>query len=161
MSTVVREFLAAAAADDRPGRDMRELCGDMSYVNLEMGGAQIHDVRRGDVQALIDRLEGAGVPDDRVRAVAEALGELFIYAVRRDLVDFTPIIELTLPEAPELLGPMSDPMPEYAPALTAMSDAPGAWTPGAFEPDDEPFEDEPVYGVPGRPLDDQPRPTDW
>ena len=77
---------------------IRELRGALSYADSELGTLRLEDVRRRDVQGLIDELRAAGLTPDRVNTVATALRVLYSYAIQRGLVDFSPVVELVLPE---------------------------------------------------------------
>jgi hypothetical protein len=50
------------------------------------------------VQALLDQLRAADVPPARVAGVIDALNGLYAYAIRREIVGFSPIVELDAPE---------------------------------------------------------------
>src|SRR3954469_11360331 len=102
--TVIQEFLGAVAQDQaqdraRPGgtqERLRQVADGLAYVEAELGGRRIQLVRPRHVQALVDRLDAAGMPVDRIVAVIDTLRALFDYAIERDLVDFSPIVQLNL-----------------------------------------------------------------
>jgi hypothetical protein len=129
VATVIQEFLDAAArgeARDAAGvpfsqARQQQLRDGFTYVQAQMGVARIQQVRRRDVQALVDQLDGAGLPFDRVIAVIDTLRELFMYAIRRDLADSNPIVQLKLPmdegkAAPPLVTQPVPVMTGYVPA---------------------------------------------
>lgn len=107
LSALIDDFLQAA--EDGTVRDargqqyssegVRSLRGALSYVDSELGSMDVQDVRRRHVQALVNQLRGAGVAPARILAIVDALGSLYAYAIRRELVGFSPVIELELPEA--------------------------------------------------------------
>jgi hypothetical protein len=76
--------------------EVRELRGALSYVDSELGSMDVQEVRRRHVQALLDQLRGSGVPPARVSAIADAIRSLYTYAIRRDIVGFSPAVELEL-----------------------------------------------------------------
>jgi hypothetical protein len=185
VSTVINDFLAAAtrgeirdsAGAGFTGERVRHMRDGLYYIEAELGSARIQTVRRRQVQALVDQLYAVGLPSDRVMRVVETLRELFIYAVQRDLVDFNPIVQLRLqaedsrlPQAvlngngngngngfrsPGAVGDLTAP---YTPTFaTAAAEPPKQWTPGAFAAvDDEPLEDDAIYGPGGQVFDE-----DW
>ena len=77
----------------------------LSYAESELGTMEVRDVRRRHVQALIDQLHESGVDPARIVAVTDALRGLYNYAIRRELVGFSPVVELDLPHRPERWRP--------------------------------------------------------
>jgi integrase len=71
--------------------DLRE------YVLEDLGHLKLHDVRRGDLQALVDRLVGEGHSASKVRNVLNAVRVLFRHAVEREEVSVNPTSGLRLP----------------------------------------------------------------
>lgn len=108
LKSVIYDFVDAATRGlDRGSGDraasqerLRQVRDGLGYIGAELAARRIQTVRRRDIQGLIDQLDGAGVPADRINAVISALRVLFAYAIQRDLVDFNPIVQLRLPEAP-------------------------------------------------------------
>jgi hypothetical protein len=108
LSTVINEFLAAAGRgvgrqNPAPGATperLRQVSDGLGYVGADLGAKRIQTVRRRHVQALIDQLDVAGMPADRVNNVISSLRVLFAYAIQRDLVDFNPIVQLSMPTPP-------------------------------------------------------------
>jgi hypothetical protein len=104
LGALIEEFLAAAeggqarAAGGAPYShdEIRALRGALSYVDSELGSMSVQDVRRRHVQALVGQLRASGVPPGRVTAVLEALRALYADAIRRDIVGFSPLVELEL-----------------------------------------------------------------
>jgi len=68
------------------------------YIDPDLGGARLDDVRRGDVQALVERLNGKGLSGSKVRNVIVPLQALYRWADRRDMVTIDPTVNLELPE---------------------------------------------------------------
>lgn len=76
---------------------IRDLQGALEgYVQPALGGRQLADVRRGDIQRLIDsmRPEKSG---SRVRTVVNAVRSLYAWAQDRELVDHDPASRVRLP----------------------------------------------------------------
>ena len=61
----------------------------------------MRDVRRQDVQALVDRLGADGLSESRIRSVVSALRALYGYAIERGQVEFNPADGLVMPRADE------------------------------------------------------------
>jgi hypothetical protein len=61
----------------------------------------VHDVRRRHIQALVDQLGETGVANARIHSVVDALHSLYAYAIQRELVGFSPVVELQLPDEPD------------------------------------------------------------
>jgi hypothetical protein len=148
LGAVIDEFLQAAedgmarnGHNERYTRErVRALRGALSYVESELGTMEVQDIRRRHVQALINQLNGSGVAPARVVAVTDALRDLYTYAIRRELVGFSPLVELELPQS-ENGGP-----PPAAPAAVTAETPPQGWTPG------EPWTPPPAVGPPWTPA---------
>lgn len=129
LGALIDEFLQAA--EDGIARDLRglpytreslrALRGALSYVDSELGPLAAQDVRRRHVQGLVTQLRTAGLAPARISAIVDALGALYSYAIRRDLVGFSPVVELDLLESEQVL--------HAAPANPA-AETPGPWTTG-------------------------------
>lgn len=128
LGDVVDELLEAAQEGrvrDRWGREytregVRELRSALSYVDAELGLLNVADVRRTDVQGLVDRLVGSGLALVRVYDVVDALETLYAYAIDNDIVGHSPVVRLALPRG-------KDPMPpdaEGAETTAAADDNP-------------------------------------
>jgi hypothetical protein len=136
LGALIDEFLQAAEdgmVRDPHGRpyareSIRALRGALSYVDSELGPMAAQDVRRRHVQGLVSQLRDAGLPPERIIDVVNALSALYSYAIRRDLVGYSPVVELELPES-EPGAP--DAVPSYAnadaPPSTANTEAPEPW----------------------------------
>jgi len=73
--------------------------GDLrTYVLPDLGAKRLPDVRRGDLQALVDRLLGRGLSDSKVRNVIVAVRVLYRHAVERDEVFANPTTGVRLPK---------------------------------------------------------------
>jgi hypothetical protein len=106
LGALIDEFLQAAedgmvrdARGQRYAREsIRALRGALSYVDSELGPMAAQDVRRRHVQGLVTQLRGAGLAPERIVEVVNALNALYSYAIRRDIVGYSPVVELELPE---------------------------------------------------------------
>lgn len=68
-----------------------------TYIDDELGAVRLEDVRRGDVQRFIDRLNGRGLSGSRVRGIVTPLQALYRWAEKRDMVTIDPTGNLELP----------------------------------------------------------------
>jgi integrase len=103
------------------------------YVLEDLGGLRLSEVRRRDLQELVDRLVGQGLSGSKVRNVVIPIRVLFRHAMERDEVNANPTSGLRLPnnigrreraaspsEAAELLAALPDSIrPIYATAFYA------------------------------------------
>lgn len=93
------------AIRDRSGRPYKPstLRGYRQALRLrvlpEFGAVRLNEVRRGDVQGLIDRMLGDGLAAGTVRNTLNPLQAIYRHAVRRDLVSVNPTRDLDLPAA--------------------------------------------------------------
>jgi hypothetical protein len=110
VSAVVDEFLEAAEsgrAVNRSGRPyrpsaLRDLRGILEYhVIPDLGDARMRDVRRSDVQTLVDRLGADRLSESRIRSVVSALRALYGYAIEQAYVEFNPADGLVMPRGDE------------------------------------------------------------
>lgn len=151
LGALIDEFIQAA--EDGTARDAgnqsftregtRALRRALSYADSELGTLDVQDVRRRHVQALIGQLRGAGLVEERVREVADALRALYAYAIQRELVGFSPVVELDLPTA---VNNAAQAVPAYPHA------AAGAWTTGDISAPPPPVGDPwtpPPFAAPG------------
>ena len=133
LGDVVDEFLEAAQegrACDRVGEryaadGLHDLRGALSYVDSELGLLNIADIRRPDVQSLVDQLVASGLTVARVYGVVDALDALYAYAIQNGIVGFSPVVWLALPGMEEPDGPHVE-----AQRAAARNSYPS----GAFEP---------------------------
>jgi integrase len=68
-----------------------------NYVLPDLGGIRLADVRRGDLQALVDRLLGRGLSASKVRNVLMPLRAIYRHAIERDEILVNPTSNLRLP----------------------------------------------------------------
>jgi len=90
------------------------------YVLDDLGGVRMSDLRRTDIQALIDRLRGRGLQEGTVRNVITVVRVLFRHALERGYVEANPTVGFRLgtgnkrtraaepAEAAELIGVLPD-----------------------------------------------------
>ena len=105
LDDVIRQFLRTAdegKIDRRPGEPytfetLLDLRGAMSYVDDELRGMALGDIRRRHVQKLVDDLRSGGLPAPALVTVVDSLRALYAFAIQRDLVDFSPVVELVMP----------------------------------------------------------------
>lgn len=75
---------------------VRDLRGALTlYVKPAVGAMRPGDVRRGDIQQLVDDM--AGRSGSRVRTVVNAIRSFYAWAQDRELVDFDPAARIRLP----------------------------------------------------------------
>ena len=97
-----------------------------TYVYPALGGVRFSELRRRDVQALVDRLVARGLSGSKVRNVIVTLQAIFRHARTRDTVTVDATEALELPEpggrreraaSPEEAGALSDALPDDLQAL--------------------------------------------
>src|SRR3954465_8439600 len=107
LGVLIEEFIEAAEAAvvrDPHGQPftqlgLRELRGGLSYVDSELGGIAVQDVRRRHIQGMVTQLQASGLAAERIAWVIDSLNALYSYAIRHDVVDFSPVVELSLQES--------------------------------------------------------------
>jgi len=117
VAAAVGQFVEAAEAGqvvNRSGRPympsaLRDVRGILEYhVVPELGAARLHDVRRADVQRLVDRLGVEHLSESRIRSVVSALRALYGYAIDEGLAEFNPADGLVMPLGDEPLRSRPD-----------------------------------------------------
>ena len=68
-----------------------------NHVLADLGGLRLADVRRGDLQALVDRLLGQGLSPSKVRNALMPVRAIYRHALERDEVMINPTANLRLP----------------------------------------------------------------
>jgi len=120
VAAVVDAFLASATDGrtlNRSGRPympsaLRDLRGILeSHVVPRLGAMPLGEVRRHDVQALVDRLGADGLSESRIRSVVSAVRALYGYAIERDLAPSNPAEALVMPRVEERGSGRSEPPP--------------------------------------------------
>lgn len=98
-AAVIEEFIEAAEqgqAVNRSGRRyrpsaLRDLSGILRYhVAPDLGELPLRQVRREDVQALVDKLGEERLSESRIRSVISALRALYGFAIEQGYVEFNP-----------------------------------------------------------------------
>jgi Phage integrase, N-terminal SAM-like domain len=106
MAAAIEDFIEAAEqgrAVNRSGRRyrpsaLRDLTGILRFhVAPALGERPLPEVRRGDIQAFVDRLGAERLSESRIRSVISALRALYAYAIDRRYVEFNPADGLTMP----------------------------------------------------------------
>jgi hypothetical protein len=129
LGAVIDEFLQDAedgrarnrSGNPYPPERLRQLRGALSYVDSALGSTDIEDVRRRHVQAMVDQLQAAGVTADRVSSITSAMRSLYAYAIQRDLVGYSPVVELSLPDPDEPVEGGNGAVPQHALARDTLS----------------------------------------
>jgi hypothetical protein len=125
VAAAVDRFLEAAEAGqvvNRSGRPympsaLRDVRGILEYhVVPELGTAPLRDVRRADVQRLVDGLGAEHLSESRIRSVVSALRALYGYAIDQGLAEFNPADGLVMPQGDELVRSRADELWGEAPA---------------------------------------------
>ncbi len=70
-------------------------------IEQELGPLSLNEVRRGQVQMLVDEMVAARLSGSRVRNVLNALRSLYTYAIARELTQSSPITNILLPAVGE------------------------------------------------------------
>jgi hypothetical protein len=109
-AAAIEEFIEGAEqgrAVNRSGRRyrpsaLRDLTGILRYhVAPELGELPLREVRRSDIQALVDRLAEEQLSESRIRSVISALRALYGYAIEQQYVEFNPADGLVMPRGDE------------------------------------------------------------
>jgi Phage integrase, N-terminal SAM-like domain len=117
VAAAVDRFIEAAEAGqvvNRSGRPympsaLRDVRGILEYhVVPELGTARLRDVRRADVQRLVDRRGAEHLSESRIRSVVSALRALYGYAIDQGLAEFNPADGLVMPPGDEPLRSRPD-----------------------------------------------------
>jgi len=118
MAAAIEEFIEAAEqgqAVNRSGRRyrpsaLRDVTGILRFhVAPALGERPLPEVRRGDIQAFVDRLGAERLSESRIRSVISALRALYAYAIDRGYVEFNPADGLTMPSGGDEDEDESDP----------------------------------------------------
>jgi hypothetical protein len=101
LGALIDEFLQAVedglVGGPQARGNVRALRGALSYADSELGTMDVQDVRRRHIQGMLDQLRDSGLDPARIHAVVDALHALYAYAIQRELVGFSPVVELDLP----------------------------------------------------------------
>jgi hypothetical protein len=108
VAAAVEEFIMAAEggwARNRSGRRyrpsaLRDVRGILRHhVGKELGERPLRDVRRSDIQALIDRLVAEQLSESRIRSVISAIRALYGYAIEQGHLELSPADGLKIPQS--------------------------------------------------------------
>jgi hypothetical protein len=144
VAAAIEEFITAAEggwARNRSGRRyrpsaLRDVRGILRHhVAQELGEMPLRDVRRPDIQGLVDRLGAEQLSESRIRSVISATRALFGYAIERGFVEFSPADGIRIPRA-DTAGSQDeeaawewtdtvDDRPEPGPAVRSRPSPPG------------------------------------
>lgn len=134
LGVVIDDFMQAAEAGeavDAYGNQytpegLRELHNALSHVNSWLGTMQISAIQGWLIQGMLDQLRQSGLAPGRLTAVVEALDSLYTYAIRRGLVENSPVLWLTFPQQEDRMrAPATQRRPVVAEAPTeALAEAP-------------------------------------
>jgi hypothetical protein len=148
LGSVIDDFLGAAqsglardaAGIPYTGERLARLRSVLGHVDAEIGTMPIDDVRRRHLQSVIDQLYASGWQMDQIGETVDALSSLYVYAVQRELVDFSPVVQLRSPgDGPTTPPPQpaayQTPMPTHqTPIPTPPQATTVAWQPpGGYE----------------------------
>jgi hypothetical protein len=106
VAAAIEEFIEAAEqgrAVNRSGRRyrdsaLRDLTGILRYhVVPALGERQLADIRRVDIQSLVDRLGQERLSESRIRSVISALRALYAYAIDQRYAEYNPADSLEMP----------------------------------------------------------------
>jgi hypothetical protein len=106
VAAAIEDFITAAEggwARNRSGRRyrpsaLRDVRGILRHhVVHELGEMPLRDVRRPDLQALIDRLASEQLSESRIRSVISAIRALYGYAMDQGWVELSPADGLLIP----------------------------------------------------------------
>jgi hypothetical protein len=124
MAAAIEEFIAGAENGEtvnRSGRRyrpsaLRDVKGILRlHVAPVLGERGITDVRRADIQLLVDGLAHGGLSESRIRSVISALRALYGHAIDRGYVEYNPADGLTMPNL-EAVAPPEDRQRGHAPS---------------------------------------------
>jgi hypothetical protein len=136
LGALIDEFLQSVedglAGPQNARENARALRGALSYVDSELGTMAVQDVRRRHIQALLDQLRETGVSAARIHSVVDALHALYAYAIQRELVGFSPVVELDVPDTPDHV-PRTPPPPD-PPSMNGTPKEPWTMPPRVGDP---------------------------
>lgn len=78
-------------------RAVEDLDSALAHLPERLGGRSLDDVKRGEVQALVDTLSANGMSGSRIRSVVNALRSLYRWAQDRELASHDPAQRVKLP----------------------------------------------------------------
>ena len=107
LGDVIADFLGEAEAGTVRGAgatpytraQLRELRGALTHVSSELGAFDAAAVRNRDIGELVDRLDAAGLSEERIASILHALRLVYAYAIERGIVTTSPLVGLGLNSA--------------------------------------------------------------
>lgn len=111
MAAAIEDFIEAAEqgrALNRSGRRyrpsaLRDMAGILRlHVAPVLGDRDVADVRRGDIQELVETLARGGLSESRIRSAISALRALYGHSIDRGYIEFNPADSLSMPSVDEL-----------------------------------------------------------
>jgi hypothetical protein len=111
VAAAIEEFIEAAEqghAVNRSGRSyrpsaLRDVKGILRlHVAPALGERPVAEVRRADIQALVEGLAREGLSESRIRSVISALRALYSHAIDRGYIEFNPADSLSMPSATDV-----------------------------------------------------------
>jgi len=130
LDQAARDFIAGARSGtvlNRKGSRyrpsvVRDYDADLKrHVLRTLGAKRLSDIRRADVQQLVDALHERGLAPSTVRNALDPLRRIFDRAVKRDLVPFSPCQNLDLPRGTGRRERVASP-PEAARLIAALDE---------------------------------------
>ena len=106
VAAAIEDFIEAAEsgrAVNRSGRRyrpsaLRDIAGILRlHVAPVLGERDVAEVRRPDIQALVDQLARGGLSESRIRSAISALRAMYSYAIDQGYIEFNPADGLTMP----------------------------------------------------------------
>ena len=111
MAAAIEDFIDAAEqgrAVNRSGRRYRpSALRDMAsilrlHVAPVLGDRDVADLRRADIQELVEALGRGGLSESRIRSAISALRALYSYSIDRGYIEFNPADSLSMPSVEAL-----------------------------------------------------------
>jgi integrase len=129
LGDAVDEFIKAAnegVALNKWGRQYRrravtDLESALQHIPERLRGRRLSDVRRGDIQRIVDQLSAKGLSGSRIRSVVNAIRSLYRWAQDRELATHDPASLVRLPAMAATARDRVATPAEFARLLTAVA----------------------------------------
>ena len=111
MAAAIEDFIEAAEqgrAVNRSGRRyrpsaLRDMAGILRlHVAPVLGDRDVADVRRADIQDLVEALGRGGLSESRIRSAISALRALYSHSIDQGYIEFNPADSLSMPSVDAL-----------------------------------------------------------